>query len=182
MKKISIWVVGAFVALFALTLLLAPTNALAKKHTRQARGKITALDAAARTVTIQHKKRGASITVKVDESTQLTKNKVKGVTLAKLVIGDKARIKYTRDSLRAKRIRAKSVHAKAHGKLTVVDGQNITLKSKKLGEVTIRVTETTKLMRNGAGAALTDFKIGDRVRAKYDATTLQVFKLKANSK
>ena len=189
MKKSKIIFASALIALLAFTLLLSTTNVLAKKDRPKSnshiKGTITALDTTTGTVTIQDKNSSEVVTVTVNESTRIHKDNLEPATIQDLAVGDRAHARYNQETLDAKRIHAKSPKQKsekAHGKITAIDGQNVTLDSKRGDPVTVIVTDTTEVTRNGAGATLADLVVGDRAHAKYDATTMEASKLKAKSK
>lgn len=184
MKRTHFLFAGALVVLLALTLVLSPTGALAKKETAKVRGKITALDTTAGTVTVQDKKSGESVTVTVDENTRIHKNEQEGAALTDLAVGDRAGVRYNKETLVAKRIQAKSPKvelSKVHGLVTAIEGQNVTIDPKKGEPVTVVVTDATKITRDDVDAALGDLVVGDHANAKYDPTTMEATKLNAHS-
>lgn len=178
------WVLaGVLVVWAALSVALAPASAEAgKKNTTRAKGLITAIDPNVGTVTIVDKKSGAAVTVTVDDETRVRKNKDKSATLADLVIGDKAKVRYKSEGLTAKRIRATS--PKARGEIVAIDfgAQTVTIQSKKGGTVTVLGDADTRLKRNKTAAELADLQVGDRARAKYDWMTMVAARIWAKFK
>jgi len=170
---------GTLLVLFALALLLSPTNALAKKHQAKAKGPISAIDPVAATVTIEDKKTGESVTVTVDGSTRIHKDNKEWATLEDLAIGDTAKARYNKDTLLAKRIQAKS--PKLEGTITAIDvgAQSVTIQPTIGDPVTVFATETTKIERNDEEATLADLVVGDQAQAKYNAETFEAYKIEA---
>lgn len=174
---------GVLAAFVVLGLVIAPAPAAAaKKNTTKAKGLITAIDLNAGTVTLADKKSGAALTVTVDEATRVRKNKDKSATLADLVVGDKAKVRYKSEGLTAKRIRATS--PKARGEIVAIDfgAQLVSIRSKAGSVVTVLVDAETKLKRNKDAAELADLQVGDRAKAKYDWMTMVAARIWAKLK
>lgn len=171
MTKMKFILAGTLLALAAFALVLGPTSTLAaKKNMVKVKGYISAIDTTAGTVEITDAA-GNAVTVNVVEKTKIHKNNVEGAAIESLALGDKAKAKYNADTLDAKRIQAKS--PKAHGVITAVDADSVTIKNAQGVEVTILVTVNTKITRNDAPATLADLVVGDQAKAKYDPTTME---------
>lgn len=170
-------------ALFALTLSLSPTNALAKKNHSKSKvqGTITAIDTTAGTVTILNAKTNTPVTVTVDSSTRIRHDRTKHATLADLVVGDRAKAKFNADTMLAKRIRASG--PKLIGTITAVNTtlSTVTIQPTSGSPVTLTVTNATKIKRDHKKAALTSLVVGDSAKAKYNAQTLQASKIHASA-
>ena len=56
------------------------------------------------------------------------------------------------------------------GKITAINGQTITLKNPEGRDVTVTVTDATRMMKNRQPAKLTDFKVGDLTMVRGHST------------
>ena len=171
---------GVLVALFALTLFAAPTNVFAKKDQDKAKGAVTAIDLGTNSLTVNDRKDGL-VTITVDDSTEIRKDKIKNATLADLVVGDNVDARYNTTTLVATRVRAKS--PKIEGTVTAVDTTANTVTIEKSGglAITVQAVEHTKIEYNGKHATLADFQIGDRGQAVYNPQTFVASKIEAIS-
>jgi hypothetical protein len=150
-------------------------------------GTLTAVGASS--VTIAPEKGGPEVTLTVDASTIIRRNKMPA-TLADLQVGDRVEAKYDPTTMIAIKIEAKSAMvvppptglAKVEGTLTAVGGSSVTIAPEKGGpEVTLTVDASTIIQRNKMPAALADLQVGDKVEAKYDPTTMIAIKIEAKS-
>lgn len=150
-------------------------------------GTLTAVGASS--ITIAPEKGGAEVTLSVDASTVIRRNKMPA-TLADLQVGDKVEARYDPATMIAVKIEAKSVVAgppptglaKVEGRLTAVGASSVTIAPEKGGpEVTLNVDASTFIERDHMPATLADLQVGDKVEAKYDPATMVATKIEAKS-
>lgn len=185
MKRLGL--LGVLV-MFAVALVLsaAPQHAFAKHGGKEgrAKGPITAIDTTASTVTINDRKQG-SVTVTVNDATELRLDNNKNATLAMLAVGDRADARYDTTTMVASRIKAKTakIEAKVEGVITAIDldAGSVTIQPSAGDPVTVTVTATTKIEYNEADATLADFQIGDAAQAKYNPTNFVASKIEGMS-
>jgi hypothetical protein len=151
-------------------------NARAAAQARQGEveGKVLAVDATARTVTIDAK-HGADVTLHVDSTTRISRNGAPA-TLADIRVGDSAEARYDTTSLLASRLEARSEtpqpYAQVEGIVTDVDDASVTIKPQSKSAVTLTVDDTTEVFLRGTPATLAVVQVGQRAHASYDGATL----------
>jgi len=148
----------------------------------EAKGTITAIDTTAGTVTFQSKS-GTSVTVTVNASTVLERNGAVA-TLSSFAVGDSIKVKYDPTTLIATKVEAKDHSGvESKGTITAIDttAGTLTFQRRDGTSITISVTATTVLARNGATATLSSFVVGDTVEVKYNPTTLVATKVESEN-
>jgi hypothetical protein len=110
--------------------------------------------------------------VKVDTIKQALGN-------ANLEIGDQVTVKVRKDG-HVEEVDVK--YAEVHGVIKGVGTDNVTITTKKQGDVTLKVTSETKIRIGDKGTAnLTDLKIGQQAEVKYDVTTKNALRINADA-
>jgi hypothetical protein len=121
----------------------------------------------------------------VTASTRITLNG-QAATLAALQTGESARAVYDPTTGNALVLGAHTPMTKVHGTVTAVSGTTVpatvTVTPATGTAVTVNVTTTTKVFRNGQAATLAALQIGDLATAVYDATTNNASVLAAHVK
>lgn len=149
------------------------------------KGTVTAVDPVASTVTVSPSY-GSPATFNVTPSTQIKRNGVLA-TLADIVVGDKAEVKYDRATMNAIKIEAKSnpsTVGEVNGTVAEVDPVQSTLSVvPNSGGTTITVTvgPSTVLKCDDSTITLADIVPGDQVEVKYDLATLTAIKIEDKS-
>ena len=133
----------------------------------------------------------AGVTVHVDGST-LIKRDGKSALLTDLLLGDRVEVKYDITTMIASRIEDKtksgsgggsSSQGEVEGTISVVGTTSLTVTPKKGGaDVTVNVDSSTRIKRNGKPALLADLLVGDRVKAKFDKTTMLASRIEDKTK
>lgn len=163
--------------------------ALADRAGVKVKGTISAIDLIGSTVTVTPARGGADVTVTVDASTRITRNR-RVAGLADLVVGDSAEVKYNPTTLVASKIEAKSgsggtsPSAEVKGTVASVDPSLGTLTVTPYsgtGDVTVQVDAYTVIKRDDWPITLADIQIGDRVEVKYSPTTSIAIKIEVKS-
>ncbi|AXA36623.1 MAG: hypothetical protein D6691_05020 [Candidatus Hydrogenedentota bacterium] len=163
--------------------------AVADRAGVKVKGTISAIDLIGSTVTVTPARGGADVTVTVDASTRITRNR-RAAGLADLLVGDSVEVKYNPTTLVASKIEVKSPGsgstptAEVKGTVTAVDpllGTLTVTSTLTSGSVTVQVDATTKIERDDAPATLADIQVGDCVEVKYNPTTSVAIKIEAKS-
>jgi hypothetical protein len=144
------------------------------------KGVIAAVDTTANTVTITPSKGGADVTLNVDASTLIKKNKIT-ISLADLKAGDRVEAKYNSSTLLASKIEVKLPEFK--GTLSAVDtvAGTITVTPFNSGAaMTFSVDASTIIKKNHQVIGLGALVIGDRVEVKYDSATMLAFTIEVD--
>jgi hypothetical protein len=152
----------------------ASNNALvlhAHIQTSVVRGTITAISGTTTgTVTITPAN-GTAVTVNITTSTKITRNG-QTATLADLQKKDKASATYD-SSNNALRLEARTPVFSVRGTITAISGNavpaTVTITPSSGAAVTLNITASTKIIRNGQTATLADLQQNDKARAVYDS-------------
>jgi GTPase involved in cell partitioning and DNA repair len=137
------------------------------------RGTITAISGTSvpATVTITPTN-GTAVTVNVTASTKITRNR-QTATLADLQKNDKASATYDSGN-NALRLEAHTPVSVVRGTITAVSGTavpaTVTITPQNGAAVTVNITASTKITRNGKTATLADLQQNDKARAVYDSS------------
>jgi len=145
-------------------------------------GTVAAVDTTAGTITITPKKGGADVTLFVDATTFIKRNGA-AATLADVLVGDKVEAKYNAATMLASKLEVKLNLSEVKGTVAAVDtvAGTITITPKYGGaDVVLFVDASTFMKRNHAVATLADFVVGDKVEAKYNATTMLASKIESD--
>jgi hypothetical protein len=139
------------------------------------KGVIAAVDTTANTVTITPSKGGADVTLNVDASTLIKKNKTT-ISLADLKAGDLVEARYNSSTMLASKIEVKLPEFK--GTISALDtaAGTITVTPFNGGAaMTFSVDASTIIKKNHQIVGLDALVIGDRVEVKYDSATMLAF-------
>jgi small nuclear ribonucleoprotein (snRNP)-like protein len=164
-------------------MLAAATPAFASSSGSELKGIIASVDTSANTVTIAPKDGSANVTVNVDTSTKIKRNG-KSASIADLLVGDKAEVKYNPSTMLASKIEASINWTELKGVIAAVDttANTVTITPSKGGaNVTLNVDASTKIKRNGKSAALAELQVSDKVESKYNGATLLASKIEAKT-
>jgi GTPase involved in cell partitioning and DNA repair len=153
----------------------ANNNALvlqAHTQTSVVRGTITAISGTTTgTVTIIPAN-GTAVTVNITAGTKIIRNR-QTATLADLQKNDQASATYD-SSNNALRLEAHTKESAVRGTVTAISGNavpaTVTISPQSGAAVTVNITATTKITRNGKTATLADLQQNDKARAVYDAS------------
>jgi len=98
---------------------------------------------------------------------------------ANLEIGDQVTVKVRKDG----HVEEVDVeYAEVHGVIKGIGADNVTITTKKQGDVTFKVTSDTKIRIGDKGTAkLTDLKIGQQAEIKYDITIKNALRINADA-
>ena len=155
-------------ALAGLGAALADTPSPPPATTLHVKGTISAIAMAATppTVTI-HPSEGADVTLKVVDSTVITKAGLGKTTLGELSVGDRVNATYNKDTLEALHLSAAAPlekHHTFHGTVKSLAADSFVVTTKKHGDVSIKVNAETKYKVPGVkDATLANFHVTDRV-------------------
>ena len=147
----------------------ASTNAVS----RSIKGTIVALNTQKGIVTISPRV-GVMVNVKIAK-TSIIHRTGKVVRLAKLHVGDKAKLTYNPVTKLVHDLSAETGNYDIHGTVEAVDttANTIVIASEEGGNsVTLKVDTTTLIQRNGAAAVLADLLVGDKVEAHYNSASM----------
>ncbi len=149
-------------------------------------GSITAIAGPDVTITPKH---GAAVTVHVatDTAIRICNGGCHAATLADLAVGMDANAEFDPVSLIAEKIQAKTDDdtqaLRIRGTIAAIDttAGTVTVHPAQGSDVTVKVDASTKISRNEAPATLADLKVGDKVQAWYDGTSMLASRLVASS-
>ena len=147
----------------------ASTNAVS----RSIKGTIVALNTQKGIVTISPRV-GVMVNVRIAK-TSIIHRTGKVVRLAKLHVGDKAKLTYNPATKLVRDLSAETGNYDIHGTVEAVDttANTIVIASEEGGNsVTLNVDSSTVIQRNGTAAALVDLLVGDKVEAKYNSASM----------
>ena len=68
-------------------------------------------------------------------------------------------------------------YAEVSGVVKTVGADNVTITTKKQGDITLRVTANTTIRKEGQTLKLSDLKAGQQVEAKYEVTTKNALRI-----
>ncbi|RPH63163.1 MAG: hypothetical protein EHM81_00680 [Chloroflexi bacterium] len=137
-------------------------------------GTIAAVNVTGKTVTITPELGGADVTLNISFSTVIKRGKAV-TTLAKLQVGDRVEAKYDSATMVASVIEAEYEGGEIHGTIAAVDtaGNAVTITPALGGtNITLVVDAKTVILRNDLPAALSDLAMGEKVEARYNASTM----------
>jgi preprotein translocase subunit YajC len=136
-------------------------------------GKVTAVAAAAVTITPEH---GSAVTLAIDTTTRIFLHDA-AATLADVKVGQRAHASYNGTTLVASILRVQnedpeSQSAEVEGKVTAVSATSITIAPEHSSPVTLTIDATTRITRDDHVIAVGDIRVDDRADAHYDRTTM----------
>jgi hypothetical protein len=149
-------------------------------HHGEVKGTISAVDAAAGTLTITPRT-GSPLALTIGATTQI-KRVGKMATAAALKVGDLAQVKYDTTTKLASKIDARLNIASLKGTISAVDATAGTLTVKKLvggAEVSLSIDSGTAIRRNGKLATSADLRVADMVEVKYNPVTHLAYRIQA---
>lgn len=147
-------------------------------------GTISSVDVNANTVTIHSEDDGSDVTVNVTPETEI---EVDGedATIVNLLAGQRVEAEFDHATFNAFRIEVddEMEEAEIEGSITAVDAGagTVTIQDENGKIVTLIVNATTEVKRDDEPAFLSDLLVGDCAKAKYDAITLEAFRIEAES-
>lgn len=95
---------------------------------------------------------------------------------ASLDIGDNITIKKDNHG-KVRRLEVRN--ADVEGTITSLTADNVTITTEKRGDITLQITPETLIITKSTGrTSVSDLKVGQKVEAKYDITSLKALKLK----
>lgn len=148
-------------------------------------GTVAAVDTGANTVTITPKGGGSDITLNVTTETEIEVNG-EPATIADITVGQSIKAEYDPSTLNAFEIKVGDDdgggHEDEHVEGTVAavdtDANTVTITPNEGADITLNVTEETKIEVNDESATLADVQVGEPVRAEYEVATLNAKELK----
>ncbi len=147
-------------------------------------GAISAVDATAKTVTINPNAGGTAVTLTVTDTTVIETPGNDNATLADLAAGQLVEAKYQTSSLAALVIEVhKAKPGKIQGTISAIDptAKTITVTPGTGDPVTLTITDNTRINIWGKDpATLGDLKVGDAVKATYDTATKEAIQIAVN--
>ncbi len=156
---------------------------VAGSHSLRVQGTVTAVDAAASTLTITPRA-GSAVDLTTDSHTRISLDEAPA-TLGEIPVGAKAHARYDGTTLVASEIEAETEDDDGHperqveGLVTAVSRTGITIDPQHGAPVELTVDRTTVVRINGHAAALADIPVGARAHGKYDGTTLLASRIDA---
>ena len=152
----------------------------AKVQLSSARGVISAVDAAAGSLTIL-KADASSLTLSVNSATAIKRIGLRA-TLADLQVGDLIEVSYATVSLLAVKIEARLNIVTVKGSISAVDAAagSLVVKNQVGGlDVSLVLDASTQVKRNGLVATTADLRVADLVEVKYNPVTLLAYRIEA---
>lgn len=150
-------------------------------HSLSVQGTVTAVDAAASTLTITPRT-GNPVDLTTDSNTRISLDDAPA-TLGEIPVGTKAHARYDGTTLVASEIEAETEdehpERQVEGLVTAVSTTGITIAPQHGAPVELTVDGTTVVRINGHAAALADIPVGARAHGKYDGTTLLASRIDA---
>ncbi len=142
-------------------------------HLRQIEGRVTAVGTGTLTITPEH---GADVTLKTDSTTKFFKHGAV-IALADVHVGDHAHGAYDSTTMIAAVIIVQSSNpvpqlSHVEGTVSAASASSITVTPHSGTAVTLTIDATTHIDIHGHSGTAADIHTGDRVAARYDATTM----------
>ena len=96
---------------------------------------------------------------------------------ATLEVGDNVTVK-----IRNKHVEeVHAAYAEVHGTIKGVGADNVTITTRKQGDITLKVSANTTIRKEGKALTLADLKTGEEVEVKYDVTTKTALRINVAS-
>jgi len=155
---------------------------VAGSHSLRVQGTVTAVDAAASTLTITPRT-GSPVDLTTDSNTRISLDEAPA-TLGEIPVGAQAHARYDGTTLVASEIEAETEgdghpERQVEGLVTAVSATGITIDPQHGAPVELTVDSSTVVRINGHAAALADIPVGSRAHGKYDGTTLLASRIDA---
>jgi cold shock CspA family protein len=186
MFKKSLYFIVALFTVFSMLMSAAPVSASGLAATRQARGRVIAINKRTRVVTIRNTS-GARIALKYNSNTKLT-IRGKSVSIARMHVGDRIIMSYTP---KAGAIKGTATNGEdtpgafeLEGFVSAVDtvAGTVDIASRYGGSIVkLKVDTATVITREDLPATLADLAFGDRIEARYNSSTMLASSLKVES-